>query len=408
MATVESVEKVVAHVDMDAFYASIEIRDCPKLRGKPVVVGGGSDQRGVVAAASYEARVFGVHSAMSMVEATRLCPDLVRIPPNMEKYQEASRSIMEVFSRYSPTVQPLSLDEAFLDLSGMGLALGLPEEIGRRIKRDILEETRLTSSVGIAPVKFVAKIASDLDKPDGFVHVRPGEVLDFLRPLPIARLWGVGPKTQRSLEALGIRTIGQLGSAPSTLLSSKFGQHGEQLRRLARGEDQRNVVAHWEAKSYSHEETFATDQEEEEVLESVLLDQAVRVSRRLRRDDVYGRVVQLKLRYADFTTLTRRQTIPTATSDADRIFDVAYFLLRKCWNGSPIRLLGVGVGSIRPAESRNLDLFDPHPARQRRERLQEAMDGIEGRFGRKALVRAKTLKKRSIRGTDTPSDRPLD
>ena len=272
-------ERIIAHVDMDAFYASVEIRDDPSLAGRPVVVGGSSHGRGVVAAASYEARRYGIHSAMPMARAERLCPQLVRVSPNFLKYRDDSGKIMRVLGEFSPSLQPLSLDEAFVDLTGTGLALGRPWDLGGKIKERIREETRLTASVGIAPVKFVAKIASDLEKPDGLVIVAPGTVEQFLRPLPIGRLWGVGPKTRETLEEFGIRTIGDLAAFDPKRLAARFGPHAEHLVELARGEDERGVVPESEAKSYSHEETFATDITDRENLETVLLDQAIRVSR---------------------------------------------------------------------------------------------------------------------------------
>lgn len=400
--------RIIAHVDMDAFYAAIEVRDDPALAGKPVVVGGGADTRGVVSAASYEARVFGVHSAMPMAQAVKLCPDLIRLPVDMGKYQSVSRQIMEILRSFSPSVEPLSLDEAFLDLTGTECVFGTPELTARRIKGAIREKTDLIASIGIAPVKFVAKIASDLEKPDGLVVVEPEKLLPFLHPLPISRLWGVGPRTKDALAAIGIRTIGQLARTEVRRLQARFGIHGEHLHRLAHGLDERDVVSDWDAKSYSHEETFARDQDEPGLLYSVLLDQSVRVARRLRRDGVVGRIVQIKVRYPDFTTLTRQRSFPAATSDEDRIYDVARQLFDQVWTHAPVRLLGVGVSSIRPDGGEAFDLFTPAECVDRRRRLSEAVDRIEERFGRGKVVRARTLRKRSIRGTGSPSDRPVE
>ncbi|MCA9730041.1 MAG: DNA polymerase IV [Candidatus Eisenbacteria bacterium] len=400
--------RVIAHVDMDAFYASIEIRDDPSLAGKPVVVGGGADTRGVVSAASYEARVFGVHSAMPMAQAVRLCPDLIRIPVDMAKYQAVSRQIMEILRSFSPCIEPLSLDEAFLDLTGCEYVFGPPERIARRIKETIRERTALTASVGVAPVKFVAKIASDLEKPDGLVIVEPERLVPFLLPLPITRLWGVGPRTKDALTAIGIRTIGQLARTEVRRLQARFGIHGEHLHRLAHGLDERDVVPDWDAKSYSHEETFARDQEEPELLYAVLLDQSVRVARRLRRDGVVGRTVQLKLRYPDFTTLTRQRALSGATSDEDRIYETSRQLFDHVWTRQPVRLLGVGVSAIQPDGGEAFDLFTPAECVDRRRRLSETVDRIEDRFGRGKMVRARTLRKRGVRGTGSPSDRPVE
>jgi nucleotidyltransferase/DNA polymerase involved in DNA repair len=278
--------------------------------------------------------------------------------------------------------------------------------VGARIKGEIRSQTRLTASVGIAPVKFVAKIASDLEKPDGLVIVEAGRVREFLHPLPIARLWGVGPRTREALETLGIRTIGQLAQAHPKRLAGRFGEHGEHLHRLALGEDERSVIPDWDAKSYSHEETFATDQSERELLHAVLLGQALRVARRLRRDAVAGRVVHIKLRYPDFTTLTRQISLSETTSDPDRIYESAVKLFEKVWSGRPVRLLGLGMHGIEADHGPAYDLFTPIERAERQRRLSAAVDRIESRFGRGKMERAKTLTRRGLRGTGSPSDRP--
>jgi DNA polymerase-4 len=393
---------------MDAFYASIEIRDDPSLEGKPIVVGGSSENRGVVSAASYESRKYGVHSAMPMARAVRLCPHLIRIPVNFSKYRHASRLIMKILRSFSPAIQPLSLDEAFLDLTGTERALGDPPDVGRRIKEAIREKTQLIASVGIAPVKFVAKIASDHDKPDGLVVVEPGHVMEFLRPLPISDLWGVGPRTRRSLQDLGIRTIGDLAATERRKLVRRFGLHGEHLHDLAHGPDERKVVPDWEAKSYSHEQTFARDQTDSELLEGILLDQALRVSRRLRRDGVSGNVVQMKLRYHDFSTLTRRVTLEAPTADADEIYRVACHLFGETWNRDPVRLIGVGVSGIQPSAQESLDLFSSEDAQDRRRKLVETIDRIEDRFGRGKVIRAKMLGRKKAGDTGTPSMKDVE
>jgi DNA polymerase IV len=400
-------ERVFAHVDMDAFYASVEIRDAPWLAGKPVVVGGPASGRGVVAAASYEARRFGVHSAMSMARAERLCPGLVRLPPNFAKYREESERIRAIFGRHSPLVEPLSLDEAFLDLTGTQRALGSPRRVAEAIKRAIREETRLIASVGVAPVKFVAKIASDLEKPDGLVVVEAGAVREFLAGLPLGRLWGVGPKTQAGLESLGMATIGDLAQADERMLVRRFGEHGAVLARLARGEDDRGVVPDAEAKSYSHEETFARDSLDAEFLESVLLSQAIRVSRRLRADGVCGRVVQLKLRDAEFETLTRRRTLAKPTADEDRIFEEVRTLFRSVWSGRLVRLLGCGVSGIETESPRTPDLF-AGPGLDRRRVLAEAADRIAERFGDEALTRARLSRPRLVSEEIRPESGAFD
>jgi len=395
--------RVFAHVDMDAFYASVEIRDDPSLAGKPVVVGGPSDGRGVVSAASYEARTYGIHSAMPMARAERLCPHLIRLPGSFSKYTDISRQIMSIFEQFSPRIEPLSLDEAFLDLTGTAHSLGPPGEVGAHIKSAIRERTQLIASVGIAPVKFVAKIASDLEKPDGLVVVLPGEVTAFLDPLPLKRLWGAGPRTRETLEAMGLQTIGDLARTDRRTLVARFGKHGEQLHRLACGEDEREVVPDWEAKSYSHEETFARDCDDPETLEAVLLDQAQRVARRLRHDSVCGRIVQIKLRYADFRTLTRRVTLSGPTADQRTIYEAARGLLLLHWSRAPVRLIGVGVQAILPAGSEVPDLFAPPQSESRRRRLAETIDRIEERFGRGKVIPAKVLRRK-----DRPSNRSSD
>ncbi len=387
-------ERVIAHVDMDAFYASVEIRDDPSLQGKPVVVGGSSRGRGVVSAASYEARRYGIHSAMPMAEAERRCPHLVRIPGSFSKYQDVSDRIMKILRSFSPAIEPLSLDEAFLDLTGTEKAQGSPPQVGRKIKNAIHETTRLTASVGIAPVKFVAKIASDLEKPDGLVIVEPGTVEPFLRPLEIKRLWGVGPRTQEGLRELGVRTIGDLAGLDRRTLTGRFGLHGDHLHNLASGHDERTIVPDWEAKSYSHENTFADDHTDADFLEAILLDQAHRVSRRLRRDGVTGRIVQIKIRYHDFSTFTRRVSLDGHTADASQIYRVAQHLFHKNWTRKAVRLLGVGVSGVIPAASESLDLFTPSQAQDRRRRLAETIDRIEERFGRGKVIPAKTMKPR--------------
>lgn len=391
-------EPRIAHVDMDAFYASVEIRDNPSLAGKPVVVGGPSDSRGVVAAASYEARRYGVHSAMPMAEAMRRCPHLVRVEGNMDLYAETSRRIMDVLGTFSPTLEKLSLDEAFVDLTGTARSLGDSHDVARRIKAEVRSATNLVASVGIAPVKFVAKIASDLQKPDGLVVVAPGTVTEFLAPLPLSRLWGVGPRTRERLEALGFRVVGDLARAERRQLLAAFGKHGTHLQDLARGRDERVVIPDRDAKSYSHEQTYATDQSGREVLASTLLGQAGKVSRRLRKDAVRGRIIQLKLRDHDFHTITRRFTRTTATDDADVIYHGGLRLLDESWDGRPIRLIGVGVSGIVEASSETLDLFEAADA-PRKDRLTDTLDALESRFGRGAVFRAGTLRARDAGDT---------
>ncbi len=394
-----STTRRIAHVDMDAFYASVEIRDDPSLRGKPVVVGGAADRRGVVCAASYEARKYGIHSAMPMAEACRRCPGLVRIRVQIDRYVSASGIVMDVLKRFSPTIEPLSLDEAFLDLTGTERSLGPSLEVGRRIKREIRDATALTASVGIAPVKFVAKIASDLEKPDGLVVVDPGEVTRFLHGLPIEKLWGVGPKTRATLTRLGFRTIGDVAVADRRFLESHLGLHGAHLQDLAQGRDDRSVVAEQDAKSYSHEITFPVDQSDGERLRSVLLSHASRVARRLRKDGVRGRTIVLKLRDHTFETHTHRVSGQAFTDNALTIYRKGARLLEEIWDGRPIRLIGLGVSGIAPRDAGTQSLFGEPPQQERHRRLQETIDSIEERFGKGRLFRAGTMRGREAGDT---------
>jgi DNA polymerase-4 len=316
----------------------------------------------------------------------------------MDRYTEVSRRVMSVLERFSPTLEKLSLDEAFVDLTGAERSLGPSEPLGRRIKAEIREETDLVASVGIAPVKFVAKIASDLRKPDGLVVVAPGEVTAFLAPLPLSRLWGVGARTRARLEELGFRVIGDLAQAERRGLFAAFGKHGTHLQDLAQGRDERVVVPDRDARSYSHERTYARDQTDRDIVASTLLQQSAQVSRRLRRDAVRGRIVQLKLRDHAFHTVTRRSTRATATDDVDAIYATSLRLLDASWDGRPLRLVGVGVSGIVSVEGDTLDLFHEE-SDEKHEKLTEALDALESRFGRGAVFRAGTLRAREAGDT---------
>ena len=320
-------ESMILHVDMDAFYASVEERDDPSLVGKPVIVGGSAEGRGVVAAANYEVRKFGVHSAMASARAKRLCPHAVFIKPRMNHYAEISQQIRTIFEEFTPLVEPLSLDEAFLDATGSESLFGSAANIGRQIKQRIRSELGLVASVGVAPNKFVAKIASDLNKPDGFLVVQPGEVQAFLDPLPVGRLWGVGKVTGQVFDRLGIRTIGQLRQLPIESLNDLFGSSGEHYWRLAHGMDDRQVVPDREAKSISHETTFAEDIADRDVLRAWLTELAEQVARRLRRHALKGRTVELKVRFADFQTITRSLTLPEPTNITQELLQAGAELL---------------------------------------------------------------------------------
>ena len=383
---------MILHIDMDAFYASVEERDNPELVGKPVIVGGTPDGRGVVAAANYEVRKFGVHSAMPAATAKRLCPHAIFLRPRMSHYAEISGQIREIFGRFTPLVEPLSLDEAFLDLHGTEKLFGPPAETGRRIQREIRNELDLPASVGVATNKFLAKIASDLEKPNGFVVVEPGREQEFLDPLPLSRLWGVGRATGGRLEKLGLQTIGQLRKLSAEELTDQFGKHGRHLWNLAHAIDNRNVVPDREAKSISHETTFETDITDMETLRAWLLHLTEQVAARLRRHDLQGTTVQIKVRYSDFHTITRAHSLRQPTNVTDQIWTTASELLSTRLPNRPlrIRLLGIGVSGLGTGDERQQTLFDDAD-HEDLQRLDASVDEIRERFGRDGLSRGSDL-----------------
>jgi DNA polymerase IV len=376
--------RAILHLDMDAFYASVEQRDDPALRGRPVIVGG-HPKRGVVLAASYQVRPSGVRSAMPMAQAVRLAPDAVVVPPRFQAYAEASEQVFAIFERYTPLVEPLSLDEAFLDVTGSVSLFGPPGAIATRIRREVAEEIQLPCSAGIAAVKFVAKVASDLAKPNGQREVAATETRAFLAPLPVARLWGVGPKLEATLRALGLRTVGDVAAADARLLVEQLGDTGRHLAELARGEDERSVVPDRQAKSIGAEDTFAEDTDSREALERALHAQALRVGRRLRRASLKARTVQLKVKLADFTLLTRRRTLETPTDDGQRLYREAADLLGRLALPRPVRLTGVSAQELVGARSQ-LGLFVEPDARS--DRLNAALDAIAARYGQGAVTPA--------------------
>jgi DNA polymerase-4 len=388
---VASRRRAITHVDMDAFYASVEQRDRPELRGRPVIVGADPRGRGVVSAASYEARVFGVRSAMPIGKAARLCPDGVFVPVDMEKYGRVSAEIMAILGDFSPLVEPVSVDEAFVDLTGTESLFGPPAEAVRAIKRRIRAETGLTASAGLASNKFIAKIASDLEKPDGMVVVEPGREAEFLGPLPIERLWGVGKATARSLAALGIATIGQLQRLPRATLVGRLGAHGADLHELAFGRDERAVEPWTPPKSMGAETTFAHDTDDRARLETTLRSQAERVARELRAGGVAASRVTLKLRFADFHTITRSHT-GDPTQDGLELYRRVMVLFARERLPQRVRLLGVSASALGPPGAGQLGLLDPNAVR--RERLARAVDGITGRFGTGAIRPAALVRPR--------------
>ncbi len=384
---------MILHVDMDAFYASVEERDRPELVGKPVIVGGTPEGRGVVMAANYVVRHFGVHSAMPAASAKRLCPHAIFLPCRMGYYAQVSDQIRGIFERYTPLVEPLSLDEAFLDVTGSEALFGSSVEIGRRIQQEIRETLRLTASVGVAPNKFLAKIASDLEKPDGFVVIDPARIQEFLDPLPVGRLWGVGRVTGQAFERLGIRTIGQVRQLPAETLVQHFGQHGQHLGQLAHGLDDRRVVPDREARSISHETTFAHDLEDMEALRAWLMRLTEELAWRLRRQGLKGRTIQLKVRYHDFHTVTRAHTLPQPTNVTQEIWDAATKLLahRLPSRRLKVRLLGVGISGLEHARQARQSLFED----EEQARLDATADQIRARYGAGALQRGSGLSGRS-------------
>jgi DNA polymerase-4 len=345
---VEPPPRKIIHVDMDAFYASVEQRDRPELRGKPLIVGGDPSGRGVVAACSYEARKFGVRSAMPGSQAKRLCPDALFVRPRMARYVEVSAQIREVFRRFSERVEPLSLDEAYLDVTDNHLHEPSAGRLAKLIKQEIRQRTDLIASAGVGPCKLVAKIASDLGKPDGFLVVPPEQVLDFLAPLPITRLWGVGPATAERLLSLGVKTIADVRRLDAALLQQRFGKYGAVLSRLSLGDDPRPVAMRERPKRRGSETTFAQDVLSLSALRDVLQQQCAEVACDLERSGLRARTVTLKLRYHDFTTITRSRSVQRALASGEALFHVAEQLLRCATEAGarPVRLIGVAAGGL--------------------------------------------------------------
>jgi len=367
---------------MDAFYASVEQRDRPELHGLPVIVGADPRGRGVVSAASYEARRFGVHSAMPISRAFRLCPEGAFLPVDMDKYARVSVEVMAILAEFTPLVEPLSIDEAFLDVTASGALWGDGAAIGRQIKSKIRSLVSLTASVGVAANKFVAKVASELEKPDGLVVVAPGEEGEFLSPLPVGRLWGVGKVAGAELQAMGILTIGQLAQTPAAHLKARFGRHGPDLLQLARGLDDRPVEPDAAPKSLGAEETFERDTRDVELVQATLRGQSERVARELRAGGHAGRTVTLKLRFADFSTITRAQT-GDPTQDGLAIYRRVEALFSRVRLTQAVRLIGVSVSMLGSAGSGQLSLLEPDVART--ERLARAVDRLAARFGDEAV-----------------------
>jgi DNA polymerase IV len=388
--------RTILHADLDAFYASVEVLDDPSLRGKPVIVGGRPGERGVVSAASYEARRFGVHSALPLRTAARLCPQGVFLPGRPERYRALSEQVMRIFRSYTPLVEPISLDEAFLDVTGSRAVFGDGPAIARAIKDRVLSEAGLIVSVGVATNKLCAKVASDLRKPDALVVVPTGGEAEFLAPLPVTRLWGVGPQTQEALRDFGVGTIGQLAALSDGTLQRRFGIHGPELARRARGMDPSRVVPSQAPKTIGHEHTFEHDLVDDRHVEATLLDLAESVASRLRRHHMAAGGVQLKLRYEGFETLTRQAPLARQTRESEPIFHLGLELLRNTRvPGRGVRL--VGLTAINLTDSQQLTLFD---APERSDRLATSIDAVRERFGEQAITRARLLIDRPRRRFD--------
>jgi len=383
---------MILHIDMDAFYASVEIRDNPKLVGLPVVVGGSPKGRGVISAASYKAREYGLHSAMPASKAIRLCPNAVFIKPRMDHYAKISKQIREVFYSFTSLVEPLSLDEAFLDVTGSTGLFGDAPSIARQIKRKIWDELGLVASAGVATNKFLAKLASDLEKPNGLVVVPSNGILEFLAPLSVSRVWGVGKQTQKKLNSIGVKTIGQLRELPLSTLKTAFGLNSEHFWRLSRGLDTRPVVPDRDAKSISHETTFSQDITDADALAAWLLELTDQVARRMRRHNIIGRTVQIKIRFSNFDTITRAQTLREPTNATRPLSEVANELLAANLDGVQrgIRLIGIGVSHLSCDQQVQQMLFD-REANEKAKQIDKTTDQIRDRFGSFAVKRATSL-----------------
>ena len=376
----------IVHIDMDAYFASVEQRDNPLYRNKPVIIGGLSG-RGVVSTASYEARKFGVRSAMSMVEARKRCPDGIYLLPNMTKYAQISSQIHHIFQSYSPLVEPLSMDEAFLDVTGMEALYPDITEIPRQIKKRIQEELNLTASAGLAPNKFLAKLASDLEKPDGLVIIRPGEEIELLAPMSVKKLWGVGGATATVLSKLHIETIADLRKSTPDFLAKHLGSCALDLYNLAWGRDDRPVIPGHEAQSIGNETTLEVDLWSKEDIRSILLALAAKVGWRLRKAGLCGRTITLKVRFASFQTLSRSITVPVPLSLDQEIYETSLKMLEKIPLKEGVRLLGITVAKLRPEGTGQLSLFTE--TNEQQEKITTVMDKLKDKFGESIITRGR-------------------
>jgi len=388
----DSGHRVIAHIDMDAFFAAVEILDNPELKGKPVIVGG-SAKRGVVSAASYEARKFGVHSAMPIFQAKKLCPHGIFLPVRMRRYMEVSRIVMACLSNFSPLIEQVSVDEAYIDLTGTGALFGEPEKVARAIKQLIKEKTSLTCSIGISTCKRLAKIASDMDKPDGLTIIPPGKVHEFLDTLHISKVPGIGKKSEEELTKIGIRHIGDLRKFSPDWLTERFGKFGEWLLMIAEGDDDSPVVPYSPPKSISSEDTLPEDTANEQVLKKYMLEQSEIVGRRLRKNGFRGRTITLKIKHHDFRQITRSVTLEQPTQLGKIIYREAVKLLDTYKLRSRVRLVGVGISNLEPIEDEGqLALFAEKGVNEEKwEKAERAVDEIVKRFGHDAMKRGSLL-----------------
>lgn len=390
---------MILHLDMDAFFAAVEQLDNPALRGKPVVVSGKS-ARSVVSTANYEARKFGIHSAMPLFQALKLCPQVQVVPGRRHRYKEISRQVFAILREYSPLVEPVSIDEAYLDVTGCQRLFGSPETIARTIKERVFSETGLTCSIGCAPVKFLAKVASDINKPNGLTFITPNDMDAFLQGLPVRKVPGAGKRTVEILSGMGISTLGDLRRVPKDVLTRKLGLGGERLVSLAWGKDSSKVCPNPErAKSVSTETTLEKDTTDPDFVKRVLLAQSDEVAREMRRKGYYARRVTLKLTFADFTKITRQTTLPHTTDVAGRIYEEAAKLFDANYKGQRIRLIGVGCAEIQTEKNDipcQLDLFGVVEKRETHDeewgKVEKSVDSILKKFGKTAITRARLKK----------------
>ena len=376
-------DRAIIHLDMDAFFASVEQLDHPELKGRPVLVGH-DGPRGVVSAASYEARRFGCHSAQPIAVAKRLCPQAVIMPVRGERYSEISDQMFAILDEYSPLVEPLSIDDAFVDLTGTHLLHGDPEDVALRLKKRIRQQLLVTASVGLAPNKFLAKLASDMRKPDGLMIIPPQDIDRILLPLPVTRIWGIGKATAAELEKLGIRTIAQLRQYPLDRLEKLLGRDARWFYDLARGIDSRPVVSDHEAKSIGREQTFEVDLADSQEVQRILLEQVEQVARRLRKQALQARVVAIKIRFGDFQTISRSLTLPQVTDVTRELWQAAQGLFAR-WPFQPVRLIGMTAERLSPGP-RQLDLFQD-PDKEKQKKLDSVSDRINQKFGSQMIKR---------------------